>query len=110
MKNNKPYKASKEDIIRDSTVYSIPMDMVELIYSQEKVCHPFFGASYTDKFSYNEYQKMLMGASLAYRNQNLMGRIIPINSPKAMDIIRYLSLNNVAIQYHPQHGMILCDL
>ena len=39
-----------------------------------------------------------------------MGRIIPNDNPRAMDINRYLGLNNVAIQYHPQHGMVLCDL
>lgn len=51
-----------------------------------------------------------MGVSLAYHNQELMGRIIPNDNPRAIDVNRYLKMNNVAIQYHPQHGMVLCDL
>lgn len=51
-----------------------------------------------------------MGASIAYNNQQLMGRVIPNDNPRAMDVNRYLKMNNVAIQYHPQHGMVLCDL
>ena len=65
---------------------------------------------FRDYYTFDEYQKMLMGASLAYHNQELMGRIIPNDNPRAIDVNRYLKMNNVAIQYHPQHGMVLCDL
>jgi hypothetical protein len=51
-----------------------------------------------------------MGASIAYNNQQLMGRVIPNDNPRAMDVNIYLKMNNIAIQYHPQHGMVLCDL
>ena len=109
-KKNKPYEATEMDIITDSKFYNIPMDIVRIIYSQNKVCHTIFGHEYSEKYTSDEYQKMLMGASIAYKNQQLMGRIIPNDNPRAMDVNRYLKMNNVAIQYHPQHGMVLCDL
>ena len=109
-KKNKPFTTSENGIIMDSITYNIPMDMVRIIYSQNKVCHNIFGKEYMEKYTFDEYQNMLKGASLAYHNQELMGRIIPNDTPRAMDINRYLKLNNVAIQYHPQHGMVLCDL
>ena len=109
-KKNKPFTTSENGIIVDSETYNIPMDMVRIIYSQNKVCHNIFGKEYTEKYTFGEYQNMLKGASIAYNNQELMGRVIPNNSPKAMDICGYLSMNNVAIQYHPQHGMVICDL
>ena len=109
-KKNKPYNVSEEDIISSSIVYNIPMDIVRNIYSQKRAYHCFFGHCHTDNYTYDEYQKMLMGVSLAYHNQELMGRVIPNDSPRAMDVNRYLKMNNVAIQYHPHHGMVLCDL
>ena len=109
-KKNKPFTTSENGIIVDSETYNIPMDMVRIIYSQNKVCHNIFGKEYMEKYTFDEYQNMLKGAAIAYNNQELMGRVIPNNSPKAMDICGYLSMNNVAIQYHPQHGMIICDL
>ena len=109
-KKNKPFTTSENGIIIDSKTYNIPIDIVRKIYSQNKVCHNIFGKEYTEKYTFNEYQNMLKGAAIAYNNQELMGRIIPNDTPRAMDINRYLKLNNVAIQYHPQHGMVLCDL
>lgn len=109
-KKNKPFTTSENGIIIDSKTYNIPIDIVRKIYSQNKVCHNIFGKEYTEKYTFDEYQNMLKGAAIAYNNQELMGRVIPNNSPRAMDINRYLRLNNVAIQYHPQHGMVLCDL
>jgi hypothetical protein len=109
-KKNKPYEATEIDIITDSKFYNIPMDIVRIIYSQNKVCHTILGNEYSEKYTSDEYQKMLMGASIAYNNQQLMGRVIPNDNPRAMDVNRYLRMNNVAIQYHPQHGMVLCDL
>lgn len=109
-KKNKPYEATEMDIITGSKVYNIPMDLVRIIYSKNKVCHTIFGGEYSEKYTSDEYQKMLMGASLAYSNQQLMGRVIPNDNPRAMDVYRYLKMNNVAIQYHPHHGMVLCDL
>jgi hypothetical protein len=109
-KKNKPYEATEIDIITDSKFYNIPMDIVRIIYSQNKVCHTILGNEYSEKYTSDEYQKMLMGASIAYNNQQLMGRVIPNDNPRAMDVNRYLKMNNVAIQYHPHHGMVLCDL
>ena len=109
-KKNKPFTTSENGIIVDSETYNIPMDMVRIIYSQNKVCHNIFGKEYTEKYTFDEYQNMLKGASIAYNNQELMGRIIPNDNPRAIDVNRYLKMNNVAIQYHPQHGMVLCDL
>ena len=109
-KKNKPYEATEMDIITDSKFYNIPMDIVRIIYSKNKVCHTIFGNEHFEKYTSDEYQKMLMGASIAYKNQQLMGRVIPNDNPRAMDVNRYLKMNNVAIQYHPQHGMVLCDL
>lgn len=109
-KKNKPYEATEMDIITDSKFYNIPMDIVRIIYSQNKVCHTIFGNEYSEKYTSDEYQKMLMGASIAYNNQQLMGRVIPNDNPRAIDVNRYLKMNNVAIQYHPHHGMVLCDL
>lgn len=109
-KKNKPYEATETDVITYSKFYNIPMDIVRIIYSQNKVCHTILGNEYSEKYTSDEYQKMLMGASIAYNNQQLMGRVIPNDNPRAMDVNRYLKMNNVAIQYHPQHGMVLCDL
>ena len=109
-KKNRTFIASENCIIIDSKLYDIPIDIVRTIYSQNKVCHNIFGKEYTEKYSFDEYQNMLKGASLIYHNQELMGRIIPNDNPRAMDVNRYLKMNNVAIQYHPQHGMVICDL
>lgn len=109
-KKNKPYEAKETDIIRDSIAYNIPMDIVRIIYSKNRVCHTIFGGEYFEKYTSDEYEKMLMGASLAYSNQQLMGMVLPNDSPRAMDVNRYLRLNNVAIQYHPDHGMVICDI
>lgn len=109
-KKNKHYTTTEKDIITYSKFYNVPIDIVRKIYSQNKVCHDIFGKEYTEKYTFDEYQNMLKGAAIAYNNQELMGRVIPNDNPRAMDINRYLKLNNVAIQYHPQHGMILCDL
>ena len=111
-KKNRPYEATETDIITYSNFYNIPMDIVRIIYSKKRIWvlgFPFF-RSHSDYYTFDEYQNMLKGASIAYKNQELMGRIIPNDNPRAMDINRYLRLNNVAIQYHPQHGMVLCDL
>lgn len=110
-KKNRPYEATETDVITYSKFYNIPMDIVRIIYSQKRDWGYFFNIFwFRDYYTFDEYQNMLKGASLAYHNQELMGRIIPNDNPRAMDINRYLKLNNVAIQYHPQHGMVLCDL
>ena len=110
-KKNRPYEATETDVITYSKVYNIPMDIVRIIYSQKRDWGYFFNTFwFRDYYTFDEYQKMLMGASIAYNNQQLMGRVIPNDNPRAMDVNRYLKMNNVAIQYHPQHGMILCDL
>ena len=110
-KKNKPYEATETDVITDSKTYNIPMDIVRIIYSQKRDWGYFFNTFwFRDYYTFDEYQKMLMVASLVYHNQELMGRIIPNDNPRAVDVNRYLKMNNVAIQYHPQHGMVLCDL
>lgn len=110
-KKNKPYEATETDIIKDSTLYNIPMDIVRIIYSQKRDWgHLFNTFWFRDFYTFDEYQNMLKGASLTYHNQELMGRIIPNDNPRAIDVNRYLKMNNIAIQYHPQHGMVLCDL
>ena len=109
---NKPYNATEDDFIRDCHVYSIPYQLVLEIYSKKRIWvlgFPFY-RSHSDYYTYDEYQNMLKGASIAYNNQELMGKVIPNDNPRAIDINRYLRLNNVAIQYHPQYGMVLCDL
>lgn len=107
---SKPFKATESDIIRDSLVYNIPMDIVEIIYSQNKTYQHWAYGTYLDSYSYDEYQNMLKGVHIAYHNQELLGRIIPNNSPQAIELHRYLGSKNIAIQYHPKHGMVLCDL
>lgn len=110
-KKNKPYEATETDVITYSKFYNIPMDIVRIIYSQKRDWGHFFNIFwFRDYYTFDEYQKMLMGASIAYNNQQLMGRVIPNDNPRAIDVNRYLKMNNVAIQYHPQHGMVLCDL
>jgi hypothetical protein len=52
---------------------------------------------------------MLLGASVAYRNQELIGRKLPNNDPRVEQIIRYFNELGVSIQYHPEHGMIIVE-
>lgn len=110
-KKNRPYEATETDVITCSKFYNIPMDIVRNIYSQKRDWGHFFNTFwFRDYYTFDEYQNMLKGAAIAYNNQELMGRVIPNDSPRAMDVNRYLRMNNVAIQYHPEHGMVLCDL
>lgn len=98
-----------------SLVYRIPCDLVEIILSKRKLATPtfwefLFGAQeemvpYSDE----EYRLMLDGARESYHNQHLIGRALPPNDPRAIEIDKFLISKGVAIQFHPHHGMQIVD-
>lgn len=89
--------------------FNIPYCLAEKILSQTRVKHYFGGREKRVSYSDDEYNLMLIGASLAYNNQTLMGTKLPTNHPKAIEIGNFLVNLGVMIQYHPDHGMIIVD-
>ena len=98
-----------DEIKIKSIVFGIPNDLVEKALSLRKVKHYFGGKAENVKYSNEEYDLILLGAALAYHSQTLLGRKLPLNHPKSIEVCRALRNIGVSIQYHPEHGMILVD-
>lgn len=103
--------------IADSQVYNIPYDLAELIRSQKKSYTPSFfeflfkgeseqSVSYTE----DEYQLMLIGAALAYNHQQLLGRALPKDDERCVELNKFLIKMGIAIQWHPHHGMQIVEI
>ena len=52
---------------------------------------------------------MLTGASEMYKYPELMGRCLPMNDPRSIQVSNFLNENGISIQYHPQHGMMIIE-
>jgi hypothetical protein len=104
----KPFVYSPSDIKRLALIYGLPQDLVETILSKKTVKYNIFGHKIVNH-TWAEYDFMLLGASVAYRNQELIGRKLPNNDPRVEQIIRYFNELGVSIQYHPEHGMIIVE-
>ena len=98
-----------DEIKIKSSVFGIPNDLVEKALSLRKVKHYFGGKAKNVKYSNEEYDLILLGAALAYHNQTLLGRKLPLDHPKSIEIAKTLLEIGVSIQYHPKHGMIIVD-
>lgn len=92
-----------------SSVFGIPNDLVKKALELRKVKYYFGGKAKNVKYSNEEYDLILLGCALAYNSQTLLGRKIPLNHPKSIEVCRILQNIGVSIQYHPEHGMILVD-
>ena len=99
----------EEQILSAEFVFGIPRCLAEKILSLTRVKHYFGGREKRVRYSDDEYNLMLIGASLAYNSQTLMGTKLPTNHPKAIEVTKYLMHLGVSIQYHPDHGMIIVD-
>jgi hypothetical protein len=98
-----------KDIIVKSATFNIPNCLTKKILSQERVKYSYLFGEKRVKYSDDEYNLMLLGASLAYQSQTLLGRKLPMNHPKAYEVSKFLTSLGVSIQYHPYYGMILVD-
>ena len=105
----KPFVYSPSDIKRLSLIYGLPDDLVEIILKKKIVKYNIFGHESMVNHTWAEYDFMLLGASMAYRNQELIGRKLPNNDPRVEKIIRCLNELGISIQYHPEHGMIIVE-
>lgn len=107
---DKPYKYTEKDIIESSMLYEIPICLVDKIVSQTRPVHRLFSKEpYYENYSHAEYVFMLKGASIAYKNQELIGRTLPMNHPKSIAVSKMLSEIGVSIQYHPHTGMMIVE-
>lgn len=107
-KKNPPFTATEQDEIRLSLTFDLPLDIVKIILSKKKKYYSIFG-DYVDNYSYNEYFNMLTGAGDMYKNQELMGRCLPMNDPRSIQVSNFLNENGISIQYHPHHGMVIIE-
>lgn len=107
-KKNSPFAATEQEEIRLSLTFDLPLDIVKIILSKKKKYYSIFG-DYVDNYSYDEYFYMLTGASEMYKNQELMGRCLPMNDPRSIQVSNFLNENGISIQYHPQHGMVIIE-
>lgn len=107
-RKNKPFLASQEDATRLAITFKLPLDIVKIILSKKKKYYSIFG-DYVDNYSYNEYFNMLTGASEMYKNQELIGRRLPMSDPRSIQVSNFLNENGISIQYHPQLGMIIVE-
>ena len=103
------YPNESDEIKIKSSVFGIPNDLVEKALSLRKVKHYFGGKPKHVKYSNEEYDLILLGCALAYHSQTLLGRKLPLDHPKSVEVCRILQNIGVSIQYHPEHGMILVD-
>lgn len=107
-KKNSPFAATEQDKIRLSLTFNLPYDIVKIILSKKKKYYSIFG-DHEDNYSYDEYFNMLAGASEMYKNQDLMGRCLPMNDPRSIQVSNFLNENGISIQYHPHHGMMIIE-
>lgn len=105
----KPFVYDPSDIKRLAFTYGLPEDLVEIILSKKTVKYSIFGHKRIVNHTYEEYYFMLLGASLAFKNQELIGRKLPNNVPRVVEISRCLNKLGISIQYHPKHGMIIVE-
>ena len=102
----------------ESIVSNIPYDLAELIRSQKKsYTQSFFeflfkkGESWQPvPYTEDEYQLMLIGAALAYNNQQLLGRALPKDDERCVELNKFLIKMGIAIQWHPHHGMQIVEI
>ena len=103
-KNHDSESMSFESKAVFSTLYDIPFDLVEKILSFKKHGENFWD-NMADPTTIEDYKLMLLGASIAYKNQHLIGRMLPPNDERVVELSKYLLSRGLAIQFHPQHGM-----
>ena len=101
----------------DSQVHSIPYDLAELIRGQRKSKTPSFfefvfkgESEQSVPYTEDEYQLMLVGAALAYNHQQLLGRALPEDDKRCVELNKFLIKMGIAIQYHPHHGMQIVEI
>ena len=90
-------------------VYDIPLDLTVKILQYKKHGDNFWD-NMADPMTDEDYHNMLLGASIAYHNQNIMGKALPNNDVRAVELCRYMLSQGLAIQYHPEHGMQIVDI
>ncbi len=98
-----------ETKITFSNLYDIPLDLVEKILSFQKHGENFWD-NVADPTTVEDYKLMLLGAAIAYKNQHLMGRMLPPNDERVIELSKYLLSRGLAIQFHPEHGMRIVDV
>ena len=101
----KKIELSDSDVL--SQIYHIPLDLVNNILKYKK--HYNFWDNLADPTTEQDYENMLMGASIAYNNQTLMGRKLPIDDERVVELCKYMTSKGIAIQYHPYHGMCIIE-
>lgn len=102
----KKEKLPDNDIL--AQIYHIPLDLVNKILEYKKHGSNVLD-NYADPTTEQEYENMLMGASIAYKNQTLMGRKLPIDDERVVELCKYMVSKGIAIQYHPYHGMCIIE-
>ena len=107
-KKDKPFKATEADIKRAVHVYCIPEDLIEQIYKLRTTKYSIFGEK-LEYYSESDYDKILYGASIAYKEQKLLGRIIPLTDDRCMRLCTFMKELGISIEYHPKHGMTVVD-
>ena len=105
-------KLFKKEKLPDSDVlaqiYHIPLDLVKNILKYKKHGDNFWN-NLADPTTEKDYENMLMGASITYNNQTLMGRKLPIDDERVVELCKYMASKGIAIQYHPYHGMCIIE-
>ena len=112
-KKNKPFNATEADIISASILYNIPSVLIREIYSIKRTWikdYFFWITNKKDYCTYDEYQLMFITASFIYKNQTLIGRKLPMNDKRSIEINNFLTKIGANIQYHPNYGMIITDI
>lgn len=107
-KKDKPFVADDKDIRAAVYTYNIPEDLVKQIYELRTTKYSIFGER-LERYSESDYEKLLYGAAIAYREQKLLGRIIPMNDDRCIKLCTFMRELGVSIEYHPKHGMTLVD-
>lgn len=106
--NNKPFTPNAVDIQRAALVNDLPNDLVDKIYSMKKVKYGFFRDKEIN-YTYDEYNLMLLGALIAKQSDVLLGRKLPLDDPRVVEIDKHLIELGISIQYHPHHGMVIVE-
>lgn len=105
-------KLFKKKELPDNTVlahiYHIPLDLVNNVLAYKKHGNNFWD-NLADPTTEQDYEYMLKGASIAYNNQILMGRKLPIDDERVVELCKYMTSKGIAIQYHPYHGMCIIE-
>ena len=96
----KQYTINENDLrISYITYNNIPNDLIDKIYEYSK----------SNSHTKERFNDILFGANIAFENQELLGRKLPLNDDKCIKLTNYMIKLGISIQYHPNHGMIMVE-